>query len=255
MGSVVRIKKTWVILCLFAALASGTAWPTLAAETHKLVLSSRETPLVNRYAEGVLKEAYGRLGINIEIALYPDAQSVVEANAGRTDGEVVRLKAVLKNYPDLRIIPVPLFESDLSAFVHADGSFKIDGWGSLKDYRLATIDGFKFVKNKLADHSPMIVENTTEAIDLVARQEVDIAVLNRFLGVLALAETQTKTVKVYNPPLESFPAYHLVHKRHEDLIPQLTRTLQNMKNEGVIDRMWREFTNREVRKAYKLGAK
>ena len=97
----------------------------------------------------------------------------------------------------------------------------------------------------------MLVETSAEAVNLVEQGRVEIAVLNRFLGVLAIAETGAREVKVVNPPLQRMPVYHLLHKKHELLIPKLTAALQNMEREGVIFKMWEDFTRREVKKAYR----
>jgi polar amino acid transport system substrate-binding protein len=238
---------------MFAILVAGLFFPAFALADNTFVLASREKTLINRFAEGVLTEAYSRLNITVTLKLFPGALSVIEANEGRADGEVARLAAVLKQYTNLILIPVPLLHSNLSVFMHKDSPIVITDWASLKGHKLSTINGFKFVKNKMAGQSPVIVETTTEAIRLVEQNRVDIAVLNRLLGVLAIAEIKAKEVKVHNPPLAQLPVYHMVHKKHEDLVPKLTATLQDMVREGVIQRMWEDFTKREVKRAYSLG--
>ena len=239
-------------LFVFAILALSLAWPHLALAQPSVVIASRDTTLVNRFVEDVLTKVYARLGIQVTYKLFPGAQSVTEANQGRADGEAARLQTVLGDYPNLRLVPVPLFMSDLSAFVHADTPADIDGWDSMAHYTTTTIDGFKFVKNKLAPYNPMIVQTTQEAVTLVETQQKQVAVLNRFLGVLAVAKTKAKNVKVVNPPLHSLPVYHLVHKKHETLVPKLADVMTAMKEDGSLDLMWKEFVNREVRKAYGL---
>lgn len=248
---IMSIKKASLLTFVLFVLVG--VWPTLASAKQEFIIASRQETLVNRFGESVLKELYGRLNIKVQFVYLPGAQSIVEANAGLVDGEVSRLETVLASYPNLRLVPVPMFMSDLSAFIHKDSTIQIDSWQSLAGHKTTTIDGFKFVKSKLAAYDPVIVDTSKQAVTLVETQDRDVAVLNRLLGVLAMAEARTKNVKVVNPPLDSKPAYHLVHKKHEALIPDLTTAMQAMKDEGTLDAMWEDFVNQEVRKAYSLG--
>lgn len=233
------------LLIAFAIWISWTS-PSLAGQT--LVLASREGALTNRFAELVLSKAYAQLDINIEFVPYPGARSIIEANVGRADGEVARLDFVLKQYTNLRKVPVPLFHSELSAFSNDRYKIDISDWQSLEGYSLTTVRGFKFVEKKLMDKSPRIVRTTAEAIQLIENDLVEVAVLNRFLGRLAIAEIDTKHVKVLNPPLERLPVFHLLHNKHELLIPKLTAVLENMERNGIIRSMWEGFTSREILK-------
>lgn len=234
---------------LLTALVMWFSWVSSSFAGETLVLSSREETLTNRFAELVLSEAYTRLNINVEFALYPGGRSVVEANEGRADGEVARLDVVLSQYTNLRKVPVSLFHSELSAFVHDGYKVDISDWQSLEGHTLTTIRGFKFVESKIADKPHKIVRTSAEAIELVESDRVEVAVLNRFLGLLAIAEINAEHVKVHNPPLERLPVFHLLHKKHEALIPKLTAVLEGMERAGILRSMWEEFTSSEILKA------
>ncbi len=233
---------------LFMALAVVYSWPGYSMAAETMVLATREETLTNRFAELVLVEAYGRLNINVEFIKYPDARSVIEANNGRTDGEVVRLETVLSQYTNLKKIPVPLFYTELSAFVHEDYEYNISDWDSLGRYSLVAIRGFNFVEQKLAGKLTRIVKTSFEAVKLIEDNRAEVAVLNLFLGKIAIAETKTKHVKAISPPLSRKPTYHLVHKKHEALRPKLTAVLKDMETSGTIKDMWDKFTANELSK-------
>lgn len=237
-------KRKWSLLVLLLAVLVPA--PSFAQE--QLVLSSREGTLTNRYAEGLLKKAYGRLGINVIFASFPDARSVLEADQGRADGEVARLESILKHYSNLRKVPVPLFYGELSAFTHKDFNGPINYWDALDGYRVTTILGFKYVQDKLADKPLDVVGTSLEALQRVESKKVDVAVLNNFLGLYAIREMNTPQIKEHKPPLERNPVFHLLHKKHEALIPKLTAVLKDMENKGEIKSMWNEFTKRELKK-------
>lgn len=246
--------KTSRKLLLLNAFVMLFSWPATSAAGETLVLASRADTLTNRFAEQVLTEAYARLNMKIKFAIYPDARSVIEANAGRADGEVARLGTVLNRYQNLKKIPVPIFHSELSAFVNKEYKYRISDWKSLRNYSLTTIRGFLFVQNKLADFSPRIVGTSADAIQLIENDRVEVAVLNRFLGLRAIAAGYGKRVKVHSPALERLPVYHLLHKKHERLIPKLTAVLKAMEQDGRLRSMWEDFTTRETQKVASKSA-
>ena len=221
----------------------------MAAET--LLLSSREETLTNRFVEQVLTDAYGQIGINVEFVNYPSARSVLEADLGRADGEVARLESVLEQYPNLRKVPVPIFYSELSVFMHKDYKIDISGWSSLDGHAVTAIRGFKFVEEKLSNNSPRIAKSSLIAIELIENNFSEIAVLNRFLGEVAIAKNNATNVVVVDPPLERLPVFHLLHKKHETLIPKLTSVLEGMKIDGTLRMMWEKFKTDELIKASK----
>jgi polar amino acid transport system substrate-binding protein len=44
-------------------------------------------------------------------------------------------------------------------------------------------------------------------------------------------------VTVLEPPLSSFPVYHYLNKKHEALVPELTRVLKQMQADRTIERL------------------
>ena len=233
----------YVLIAVSLAVVS----PAFAAQT--LVLATRSEALTNRFSEQVLAEAYARLNIKVEFVRYPGARSVVEANKGNADGEVARLSAVLKNYKNLRHVPVPLFSSELSAFVRDGYASDFKDWSSLNGEVLATVRGFKLVENKLKDQNLTRVDTTENAVIMLQSKRVNVAILNRLLGILALTKTAAENIKVIDPPLERLPVFHLLHQKHEALIPKITAELKVMEADGSIDTMWKAFTLKETIKA------
>lgn len=235
------------LLALLLISSSTLASPILAADT--LVLATRADTLTNRFSEQVLTEAYARLNIKVEFKRYPGARSVVEANKGNVDGEVARLNTVLKNYKNLRQVPVPLFYSELSAFVRDGYQGDLSSWAALDGSALATVRGFKLIENKLEGQNLTRVDTSESAIAMVQSNRAEVAVLNRLLGILALTKINATDIKVYDPPLERLPVFHLLHQKHEALIPKITAELKIMETDKTISTMWKSFTLNETLKA------
>lgn len=245
------MRKLSLVILAITCLFGGWTTPTVAQE--EIVIATRQNAITNRFAELVLKQAYGEVGIPVRFQVYPDARSIIEADLGRADGEMARLEPVLKQYPNLRKVPVPIFYSELSAFVTADHTLKITDWGSLNGLSLATIQGFKYVQNKTAAYKPRIYQTSDKVIEMVRNNRIDVGVLNRFLGQLAAKRMNAEHVVDISPPLDRLPVFHMVHKRHETLIPKLSAVLEKMRASGELNRMWEKFTHHELEKAAEVA--
>lgn len=223
------------ILLLSLSLLFSSAF---AADEKKLVLTARDNSVINGVTEPVLIEAYRRIGIELEFIRLPGNRSIITANSGLSDGEVNRLKFVLTKYKNLRLVPVPIFFSKLSAFTR-NSEAKIDDWSSLKNYRTATPASFKFVVNKLKGYPQFhVTKNSSTSLDLLRDNQVDIAVLNRYEASRLIKLFGYRGILAIEPPLETLPIYHLLHKKNEHLIPLLTDALNEMSRDGTLRKIW-----------------
>lgn len=236
-------------LLTFIAFVS-LVWTTPGLADETLTLATREKALTNRFAEQVLTLAYERLDIKVEYIRFPGARSVLEADKGNADGEVARLEKVLDRYKNLLIIPVPIFHSELTAYVHADSeTIDASSWQSLKQYTVATVRGFKLVENSLAGSGLVSVPTSANAIKMLDKKRVDAVVLNRVLAQLAIKETGVKRVKEILPPLERLPVFHFLNKKNAGLVPRLSAVLKEMQQNGILNDMWNDFVSRETKKS------
>jgi len=96
-------------------------------------------------AESILREAYQRINIKINVKRLPPKRSVFRANQGKTDGELQRIYAIGKKFPNLIRVPQYLFTLDGVAFTK-NVDFAVNGKESLKPYRLGIVNGQRFAE-------------------------------------------------------------------------------------------------------------
>jgi polar amino acid transport system substrate-binding protein len=190
-------------------------------------------------ATRILTEAYGRLGITLKVTTMPGERSLVSANTGVTDGELYRKSDITAQYPNLRIVPVPLMRYEIVAFCRCK-PFVIKDWSSLKPYRIGYIKGIKIVEQNTVGMNAESVGTLKQAFAKLELGRSDIVLANRVTGIAALRAQQLNDVVVLSPPLASFPVYHYVFKNHEDLVPKLTEVLRQMEKDGTLERIQRE---------------
>ena len=83
-----------------------------------------------------------------------------------------------------------------------------------------------------------VVQESMLIPGMVARGRVDV-------GLMVTSEARrfapkVEGVVVLEPPFESLHLYHYVHVKHRDLIPALTKALQELNNSGRSEMILRE---------------
>jgi len=89
-------------------------------------------------AERILREAYRRIGRELEVKAMPGERSLLSANSGDTDGELYRRAGIDKAYPNLLMVPVALQQYEIVVFSKLR-QFDVRGWESLRPYKLGFV--------------------------------------------------------------------------------------------------------------------
>jgi polar amino acid transport system substrate-binding protein len=185
-------------------------------------------------AERVLHEAYRRLGLSIAVIKVPGERSLFSADHGQVDGELYRKLGMERDYPNLRIVPVPLLSYEIVIFTLGT-SFVVSGWESLRPFTIGFVKGIKIIEQNTQGMKLEPTATMRQAFLKMSLGRSDIVVANRNSGLAILKELKMPEVKVLEPPLATFPVFHYLHKKHEALIPKLTLVLQQMQKEKLIE--------------------
>jgi polar amino acid transport system substrate-binding protein len=193
-------------------------------------------------SEKVLEHAYKRLNIKMSIVYLPAARTLWSANNGSVDGEVSRLAGLEKIYPNLLMVKMPITVISPCVYTKEGTSFTVNGWQSLKPYRIAYLRGVKFVENNLQGLSAEGVSTLEQAFMMLEHNRVDVVIadVNQSINILP----KYPDIKMLSPAVDSFPVYHYLHKKHTDLVPKLEAVLQQMTDDKTIERITSESTSR-----------
>lgn len=225
-------------LALFA-IAPGPAWAAGPALT--LATGSRE-PLVSSsgrpgFAEELVREALRRIGHDLRVVPLPVERALMNANAGIEDGDLYRAAGFEKDYPDLVQVPQPLLDQDFVA-VARDPSVQVRGWPDLARYSVAYVTGNKILERRLQGFTNVTsVRDNALLFGLLANDRVDVALINRWVGLLAARQAGV-AVHVQEPALLRVPMYMYLHRKHEALVPQLATALAEVRRDGTWQRLY-----------------
>jgi len=188
----------------------------------------------------VLKVAYEKIGIRINGHKLPAARSLAQSDAGLTDGEVHRIKAIELEHPELIRIDAPINSVEGLA-LSCDKSIDITASNTLKNYRIGVKIGTRYAE-KLTAEMPFVTRAVDEnkLMELLLVDKLDIVIGDRPWAEAQIMLPEYKCVRINEPPLKVIPLYHYLHVRHSSLVPKITRVLREMEQSGESKRIVRK---------------
>ncbi len=204
---------------------------------------SKPNDQIAEISSKVLHDAYRLIGIQIRNRTLPAERALLTSNRGKVDGEVNRVKGIERSYSNLIRVPVEINMLEGVVFTK-DISFSVEGWGSLKPYKIGIRIGTKFAERSTKGMNVDMVTQNVQLFRKLNRGRYDIIVTSRLDGLYLLKKLQLKGIHVLEPPLVTLKLYHYLHKKHTSIIPDITKVLQEMEASGRIQ----EIRKQEIKK-------
>ncbi|MEH6627736.1 MAG: transporter substrate-binding domain-containing protein [Motiliproteus sp.] len=215
-----------------------TTVPLRAAE--KLSFSTIEGSINSLISGIVVAEAYRRIGIETVIRPFPGERSLSYSNKGVTDGELFRIAGITEKYSNLIMVPVPVNIQD-AMVITKQTEFAVNGWDSLKPYTVGIRRGIKFSGKGTEGMTPLIVDSNESLFKILDAGRTNVIVITRVNGLDMLRQLKIPGIRTLEPPIESYPLYHYLHKKNKHLMPKITVALQEMEKKGLIKKIRARF--------------
>lgn len=223
--------RTYVFIVLISFTSNILASSNMVLTTWSSPPYSN--PQQNGYFDLLLKEAFSRLDINITIENRPAERSLKDANNGVTDGDFFRVSEIGLSYPNLLIVPEPLYEMEFVAFSKMKNLTLPNSWSSLSDYNTGYVIGWKIIEENIGDmYGNSAVGSQEILFKLLDANRIEVAIYSRHFGRELINKFALKNIYMAHQPLAVKPMYLFLHKRHGAIIPQLTNILKEMKTES-----------------------
>jgi polar amino acid transport system substrate-binding protein len=177
-----------------------------------------------------LEEAYMQLGLNIRVEHLPGARALQSAMNGITDGELCRSTSIEAGAPTLVRVSTALTTATLVAF--ATQPLPIKDWASLAPYEIIYERGAKAIELQLAGMTSFPANSTASAFRQLQAGRHQVYVKELYSGLDMLKQLGFKDVIALQPPLQKYPMYHYLNRRHAALIPRLSQVLEAMARSG-----------------------
>ena len=112
-------RENWILvfrLLVMALLTLVSAVSAGADDKQLTFVFPQEKNAFHNAAAEIIRQAYATLGITVVYKTYPAERALMMSNRGLSDGELVRVKGIEANYPNLIRIPVSHVTADQMAF-------------------------------------------------------------------------------------------------------------------------------------------
>jgi polar amino acid transport system substrate-binding protein len=178
---------------------------------------------ITEQATAILKEAYQQLGHDVVIKKLPAKRSVVMANLGLADGELIRIAGTSLEYENLIRIPVPIMTSKTIVITKKNSVFTPLKWKDLRGKKFAIPLGVKLIQDRTKGMQPEIVSIVASLFKMLERKRVDAVVLP-----LEMLGSASEDVRMVNPAIEVIELFHFVHKKHKNIVTDLAMIFEEM---------------------------
>ena len=211
-----------------------------AAEKFKMTVSVG-APLYFESGAGFFSklsaEIFKRLDIEHEMIWLPPQRSLVYTNSGNYDGHIARTPAIEAKFPNLLRVPINIFDFEFMAYSKKP-DLQVSGWQSLLPYSVGMINGWKIVEqNTVGAISVLKANDYEQLLSLLDKERVDVVVLDRVMGGWQMKQLGYD-IKIIEPAIASRPNFIYLHKRHLELVPKITRVIEEMRLDGTFDAIY-----------------
>ncbi|WP_455222133.1 substrate-binding periplasmic protein [Kaarinaea lacus] len=182
------------------------------------------------------KELFARIGLEAKVIRLPSARSIINANEGIDDGVVGRTAGMEEKYKNLIMIPIPVVRFEFVAY-SLDKKITVTSWDSFAPYSIGYIRGwYIYEKNLPKTKSLTIVNNAEQLFKLLMNGRVELIMFEYYRGTW-WNEHLNANAYIIGSPVAEKDMYIYMHKKHKQLVPQLTAAFEEMKQDGTYQRI------------------
>ncbi|MBV1914742.1 MAG: transporter substrate-binding domain-containing protein [Pseudomonadales bacterium] len=222
-----------IAICMSATSLGSYARPVLTLTTPDITSYYFHTDDHQGLGDKVLKEALSRIGYDLKVVPLPAERSLLMADSGGVDGELLRTRAIEQRFPDLVRVSESLLDVEFVVFSLQSAS-QIEDWASLKNKSVAVIIGMKIIEENIPESALVTrVNKASQLFDMIKNGRVQYAAFVRDIGDDFIKHHGVTGILASQSTLSAVPTYTYLHKKHRDLVPKLAQSLREMKNDGT----------------------
>lgn len=185
-------------------------------------------------AEQILREAYSRRGITIDVSYLPSRRVRYLARLGQLDGDLFRVRSMQREYTRMVRVPTPLLTGHLHCVVKDRDSLGIcENLGDVKG-PVAIHRGVRVAEEFVSELGidAIDADRYQQMASLVRHGRVKAAIVSSIEGIAPFSWPDWKGVVISETPLRQFTLYHYIHNRYQKEAGPLAEVLDEMRESG-----------------------
>ncbi|NJL58313.1 MAG: amino acid ABC transporter substrate-binding protein [Desulfobacteraceae bacterium] len=219
-------------------LLLGTAESAEILDIASIYKAPLSTPEGTGMADIIVKEAFSRIGIKVQIVPAAGATALEKVDKGMYDGDIFRVAVVNQKYPNIVQVPESYYDYEFVAFGKTV-NVPMSGYDGLKPYRVATMKGWVETDINVKEDNTKSVVRVASPFDMfstLVKGETDLVIYNRLMGYDMIKEMGVSDIRALEPPLTIKPVFLYLNKKHQVLVPKLAAAISDMKKDGTISK-------------------
>jgi len=227
------IKSSLMSLSIiFLLLTSCVTW----AKDITIATFSLESLQVDS-AIAIMTPIYKRIGYDMKILRFPGKRSVVEADKGTIQGELLRVKTIENDYPNLIRIPYAIGYLNVIAITCHEQP-EITELSSIVNQRVGILRGVEVFDALTKNLKREVVNNIDSLFGILFSGRVDVILFpeldaQQYIKSYGIAEK----VNIGRKAILKMPLYHFVHKDASNVADKLMQVMKPMQESGELDRL------------------
>lgn len=216
------IKALFLVLLLSLPLYAKDFYITTPGNSDATEAQLEKIP-----AYRLLKEAYNRMGYTVKFRFLPVARAAYSVDAGKMDALFMSTAMANDKYKNILRVEPEVSKTIVRAFSFKH-DFKVQGAKSFSKYKVGLMRGSNF-KSTLSKAGINIYEvnRAEQACKMLKSGRIDLVVLNELY--IQYAQSDCDGIKKLSPPYIDLKLYHFVNKKHEGLLPELSKHINDIK--------------------------
>jgi len=232
---------------LFCTAFSGDLFAAddeTAVEPHNpyVFYTGLESP-INNILDARIQEAFRRLNLKARVDVLLTSQRALILANEEGDGDAARLVNIKEfapqNTTNLVLVPESIITMEMSVYTK-NIIFPVTGWESLGKYRNGARIGAKFVEKELLGKRSFLA-TTVQLVQMLEENRIETMVEWSLVADATIENLKVKNIKKLSPPIKTKTLYLYLHKKHQSLVPELSKVLRQMKEDGAFENITKEF--------------
>ncbi len=224
-----------ICFIVFTTQARGGSEPAI-----RIATIPQESTHIN-IATDIITQLYQRLGQTLELVPLKANESLALSNQGELDGELIRVKAIEKKYPNLVRIPYGINSLKTMAFTRINGP-KVVGMGGLLGKKVGYLRGIELYKSITKNLENEEFYSIKSMFQGLIHGGVDVVLFPLLDGQIYLREQKLNDqVRMQKNAIIEVKLYHYLHKSHNRLINDLNKLLKKMEASGELNHLVSEM--------------
>ncbi len=240
-----------VFLILMLVLLFSTAFSYDLSAAEERVAEQREPYIfytglvspISNILDARIQEAFRRLDLKARLHVTSSSQRALILANKEGDGDAARILSIKAHAPqnttNLVLVPESIITMEMSVYTK-NLSFPVTGWDALRKYRNGARNGAKFLEKALPGKRSFLT-TTVQLVQMLEADRIDTMVDWSLIADKTIKNLKAKNLKKLSPPITTRTLYLYLHKKHQSLVPRLSKVLRQMKEDGSFENITKEF--------------